>query len=74
MRNQGTLEQRQREVREELQEQSALAVESYLVAAIDILDRNLSPEFFEKNPQLLGDMVKAMAIQHQADVELAKNQ
>ncbi|GHC19343.1 hypothetical protein [Aidingimonas halophila] len=55
-----------------LQLQSAQAVEGYLIEAIEILDRNLTPEFFEKNPQLLGEMVKAMAIQNQADVEKDK--
>lgn len=54
--------------RQALQKQSAEAVEAYLVAAIDIADRHLDLAFFEKNPALLGDLVKAMAIQHQADV------
>jgi hypothetical protein len=53
---------------EALQRQSAQAVENYLVAAIGMLDRHLDPEFFARNPGLLGEMVKAMAIQHQAGV------
>lgn len=70
----GALEHDRKLAREALQRQSTEAVEAYLVAAINILDRNLDPDFFADNPGLLGDMVKAMAIQHQADVEMAKHQ